>query len=466
MSKGKSPVKQHAKVANPLTEHLLPNMDPSQLAYAMRNEPLRQSGFQLGSGYERKMHIELRDLHYWPTSVHQGLAESIQTMLWHGLNKRNPLSQAEQVRLNILAGDKSADPQVNQNLRCEVSGCVVSGITGVGKSATIRRTLSVLGPQLVAHTRSEAAGWSRLLQVTYLFIDFPAQPSRIGLYATILGELDRVLGTSYLSDLRSQRDLESKAAFVTRMLSLHRVGILVVDENQQSTLDEATWGDVFVNYFIRLMNIGIPVLLSGNPLAFRNLAASAQLARRFARAGWYDLEPAQRADTPWWVSEYVPGAMRFSVLKNVPTAAETGELTFRGCAGIPAFFMEWWAEAQSVALKRRPDDDQLTAEDIAYASHSPKIKPLLKIAEAVISGNRNASYGDIPRSVASLQMSDERPARKGRIGPLHQEEARDSTNAQERMRYRAKVNENSMRKIVDDGTAASLERGSSGDLEI
>lgn len=459
MNKGGPPTKQHANVANPLTEHLVPYLDPAQLAASMRYEPLRQPGFVLGGGFERKIELELRDQHYWPTSAHQELADSIQIMLRHGLDKRNPLNQAERVRINTIAGAGKLDPDSNQSLRCEVSGSVVSGITGVGKSATIKRMLSVMGPQIVMHTRSEVAGWSRLLQVTYLFIDFPAQPTRGGLYAAILGELDRVLGTSYVSELRRQRDLEGKSALVTRLLSMHRVGLLVVDENQQSTLDAATWGDVFVNYFIRLMNIGIPVLLSGNPLAFTNLAASAQLARRFAKAGWYEISPAASADVSWWCSEYVPGAMRFSVLKDVPKVAEVIDATFGGCAGVPAFFMEWWAEAQSRALKRSPNGNRLTVADIVDASKSPRIKPLLKIAQAISSGNFAAYYGDLPRAPSPGRGEPGSGAKRAGLHERSAEYEKEAKKQSKQESRESRLSELSVQRMVEQTSREKLSAG-------
>jgi hypothetical protein len=459
MSQSKHPGEFLATQENPLTEHLPPYMDPAQLAAALRNEPLRQPGFNLASGFERRIELELRDQHYWPTSVLQEVADSIQIMVRHGLNRRNPLNKVEQVRINTLAFDKNVDPESNQSLRCEVSGSVVSGITGVGKSATIRRMLSVMGPQVVVHTRSEVAGWSRLVQVTYLFIDFPAQPTRGGLYAAILGELDRLLGTSYVNELRRQRDLEAKSALVTRLLSIHRVGLLVVDENQQSTLDAATWGDVFVNYFIRLMNIGIPVLLSGNPMAFTNLAASAQLARRFAKAGWYDLGPAQSADVAWWSSEYVPGAMRFSVFKEVPQVDEVCDATFGGCAGVPAFFMEWWVEAQARVLKRNPASNRLTIADIIDASKSPRIKPLLKIAEAISSGNVAAHYGDLPRSPSPERADSGRGGKRAGVNRRSAEYEKEARVQRKLELRRSRASEEIMQQMVEQAVSSKCTPG-------
>jgi len=284
----------------------------------------------------------------------------------------------------------------------------LTAITGLGKSTLVERVLSVLAPQqVIVHSANKDCGWSVLTQVAYLIVNAPSNATMRGLFAAIIGALDTLLSTTYAADLKRQKNLDEAMVFVAKVLSFHRVGLLAIDENQASTLAENVWGDEFVQYFLGLMNLGIPVLLVGNPLAFSELEASAQLLRRFVTHGWHEFKPATKSDdSSWWNRQFLSGATRFSLCEEVPLVDEIRDVTTEIDGGIPGIFLAIWKEGQKIALRRGGKTARLTAKDLKVAASSPNVTKLLDITRAVSTGNVNARFGDLPQQPKAPNQAD------------------------------------------------------------
>lgn len=336
--------------------------------------------------------------HYWPTRQIIDVAESIQTVMRSGLVARNPLSGPEQRRINTLALAGDLTNAGFQSLRTPAGGGIISAMTGMGKSATLSRALAVIAPeQLVVHSKSEACGWSALTQVLYLVIDAPFNGTPGGLLARIAEGMDIVLGTDYSSECRKKRNLDAQLLFVTKLLSSHRVGLLAIDENQQENFDQSIWQKVFVLFFLGLMNLGIPILLLGNPLAFRGLESSSQNVRRLSTMGYHRMTPAMTSAEPWWAKDFVPGMCRFSLCEEIPTIDVIMETTFEAAGGVPGLFGPLWIEAQRISLRRGGDCARLYQDDLRAALESPRVRDLAAIGKQAIGIDLAERFIDIPR---------------------------------------------------------------------
>jgi hypothetical protein len=382
---------------NPLLEAAAPFVTYESLPSALTREPLRGLDWRSVRPEHRTILLKECEQHYWPNRLVLEAADSIQTMLRGGLMMRNPLSVAEQRRMNSLAMADNLPSVPLQSLRVRAGGGIISAITGMGKSTLLERALEVFAPeQVVVHSKSESCGWLSLTQVLYLVIDAPFNGTRGGLLARIVEGLDTLLGTDYCDVLRKFRNQDSSLLFVTRLLSIHRVGLLAIDENQQGNFDQSMWRDSFILFFLGLMNLGIPVLLLGNPLAFVGLESSSQNLRRFATAGHHKLDPAASATDPWWSEDYVPGMYQFLLCDEAPPVVEIVERTFGMSAGVPGLFGPLWIEAQRLGLRRGGERASLTCEDLLAASTTPRVKQLLAIASQVAGGTSLRRFMDIP----------------------------------------------------------------------
>lgn len=388
------------------------------------------------------------------------------------------MSLEEQRRINMLALADSVNRVQLQSLRKRAGGSVLAAITGLGKSTLVERVLSVLAPQqFVVHRERRDCGWSVLTQVTYLIVNAPSNATRRGLFAAIIGALDALLSTDYAADLKRQKNLDEAMVFVAKVLSFHRVGLLAIDENQPNTLAENVWGDEFIQYFLGLMNLGIPVLLMGNPLAFSELDASAQLLRRFVTHGWHVLSPARQGADSWWSNQFLLGATRFTLCEEAPSIDEIQDATSGVDGGIPGTFVAVWKEGQKIALRRAGGAARLTVEDLKAAASSPNVAKLLEIARAVSTGNASSRFDDIPQQPRAPNQGSiggpmaTRPEEAGqalsRISrQVKQQESRKQKKKEQDMAARKNLSEDDLRRGADAHARFAGEQAHQGELDI
>jgi hypothetical protein len=391
---------------NPLLEAMAPFIPFSEWPNMLRSEPLEKYDWRSVPPEWRSPMLTLHQSHYWPNQMVMDIADSIQTMLLGSLMVRNPLSVAEQRRINMLALTQKVQDVPLQSLRVPYGGGIISAITGMGKSALLENVLPVIAPQqFVIHGKSEACGWASLTQVFYLVIDAPTNGTRGGVLARIVAALDALLGTNYFDTYRKQRNLDAMLLYVTKLLSNHRVGMLVIDENQGDNFGESIWFRSFVLFYLGLMNLGIPIFLLGNPLAFTSLEANAQLMRRFSAAGYHQMTPAKSFKEEWWAKYCVPGMCRFSVCEEIPGVEEILEKSFRWSGGVPGLFEALWLEAQRIVLRRGGEKACMSIDDVEMAMRTPRTIGIGAIASAILSGN-DGRFLDIPAS-ADGNLSDQ-----------------------------------------------------------
>ncbi len=394
---------------NPLLEVISPYIPLSELPKALQNEPLKKIPWRSLRPEIREVHLRQIEDHYWPVAPQLEVCADIQMMLRSGLVARNPLSKSEQLRINMLALAPNAEGIRLQSLKKRAGGAIISAITGMGKSTLVEKALSVFAPnQIVVHKQNKNCGWSSLTQVTYLIVDAPPNATRNGLFEAIIGSLDRLIGTDYSSDLKRQKNIDARLVFVAKTLSVHRVGMLAIDENQEETLAENHWGLEFILVFLGLMNLGIPVVLMGNPLAFTDLNKGAQLTRRFTSHGWHELLPAASSMEKWWRNEYVIGEMRFSLCEKTPPADQVIDSCFEFDQGNPGLFSALWMEMNRAALRRRGEKAAMEISDVAIAAKSPRFRKLAEIAKSIGDGNATGSFRDLPSTQLATTLGGEK----------------------------------------------------------
>jgi hypothetical protein len=369
---------------NPLLEGLAPYVQISKLPAALAREPLKEVPWRDLSPEYRIPLLQMQAQHFCPTSHSVDIAAAIQRAIRGGLVQRNPLAPAEQRRINqiaILQAGENASLRSLQPLASPASGGILAAETGFGKTTNVLRALEVAAPdQVIVHGRSEACGWCRLTQLAYLKAELPSNSSRGGLLASITGALDAVLSTDYEGQLRRCKNLDPKIILVLKLLALHRVGLLVLDEAQPGNLDHCEWQSEFVRFFLAMMNLGVPMLLCGHPQAFATICTSAQLVRRFSSIGAFYPERAMDDTATWWSKAFVPGMMRFNVCDQIEDSAAIQQASREAAGGIPGVFAIQWKEAQSIALARGGEKAVLTSKDYLAAQQSPHLQQLTKMA--------------------------------------------------------------------------------------
>ncbi|MBS1770547.1 MAG: TniB family NTP-binding protein [Acidobacteria bacterium] len=464
---------------NPLLEALAPFVPLSGLPAVLKTEPLKKIRWQSLKPEFREVHLGQIENHYWPVAPQLEVCADIQSMLRAGLMARNPLSKAEQLRINMLALAPDAAGLKLQSLRKRAGGAIVSAITGMGKSTQVERALAAFAPQqIIVHRQNKACGWSTLTQVAYLIADAPPNATRYGLFEAIIGALDRLLGTDYASVLRRQKNIDAGLVYVAKTLSIHRVGLLVIDESQEETLTKNHWGLEFILVFLGLMNLGIPVVLMGNPLAFTDLDKGAQLTRRFASHGWHELVPAESPAEKWWRKQFVVGEVRFSLCEDSLSVDEVVDASFEFDQGIPGLFSALWAETIRIALRRGGTTAVMKAADIAAAAKTPRFRKLAEIAKSIKIGNSTGRYRDLPskpptsgadsgqRQTGAPSAQDIVAAVRRLASKLKRQEARQKTKDDKDRHLRMTSAEDDLRRGTDAMSILASLGNEQGEMDI
>ncbi|RYH00445.1 MAG: ATP-binding protein [Alphaproteobacteria bacterium] len=385
--------------ANPFLEALPPPVPFKQIPGRLAHKPLVAVDWQKLDAADREPLLEFSTEHFAATAALLEAVAGVQTLIRRALLMRNPLSRAEHQRMNRV-GLLEEKGQFRRIQQLDGAGLLLTGMTGTGKSALLLRALSMVAPdQVIDWGTSKACEWYSLRQAVYLKVDFASNGSRGGLLKRILETLDETLGTDYLDDHKRTTNIDTLIVTVCKLLSRHRVALLVIDEKQQSTFEDNPWRIEFVLFYLTLMNLGISVALAGNPLAFEHLYVFSQVMRRFSAGGIHHLEPAESVTTPWWARDFVPTAREFNLVEHwdVPID-ERNKLEFDSSGGLPGLYMPYHVEVQREALRRGGASASVTRRDYDQALKSRRFQHIKDIAVSINSPTLGSTgtYLDIP----------------------------------------------------------------------
>lgn len=407
------------EMRNPLLDVFAPFIPLPKMPAQLRREPLLDIPWRTMPPNVREQFLELHTEHFFPTAIATDVATRIHAAILGSMRRRNPLSKREQRRINQLSLLQPGDLRLLPSLANPATAGIIAATTGMGKTSIVERTLQVIAPeQFITHARSEVCGWSKLIQICYLKLDFPSNGSRGGIIDRVLGAFDDLIGTEYERRVR-RRNLEAGLLEVMKQLSNHRVGALVLDDVQPDTFDLSPWYREVVMFLLCLMNLGIPLVLCGQPGAFTQLVHELQTLRRFSSIGLFNLPRAISKDDIWWVNEFIPGMLRFNLCENVRDVAAITDRARGLSAGIPGYFAQLWIEAQRLALREESMTATLTLQHLEEAVRSPAITTLMQSAaniEAAAEKERhdksltNASSGASGASKARYRSPDSTPA--------------------------------------------------------
>ncbi|MDE2402680.1 MAG: TniB family NTP-binding protein [Burkholderiales bacterium] len=386
---------------NPLLEPLPPPIAFTDLPQALARNPFADIQVMAYPLAYRENLIESIDQFFVSTSAILEIAAGLQILIRRALAVRNPLIKTERVRINRLA---VLDDENINGLKLmpamDGAGMLVSGMTATGKSTIIKRMLELIVPdQVIMHGNSTACEWHRVTQCYYLYVDQSSNGTRGGLLKRILEALDAAVGTSHFAEYKRSTNLDSLLVVVCKLLSLHRVAVLIIDENQQSNLADSPWALEFVLFYHSLMNLGISVVLIGNPLAFAHLHMLSQVMRRFAVGGIHELVPALASDR-WWKRDYIAGIRTCSLVEEWQVDdqwRDAFELTHSG--GLTGLHKALFKEIQRSALRRGGERACVIQTDFTAALKSPRFLEVNRVAQAVNVAQSDdlIPYTDIPQ---------------------------------------------------------------------
>jgi hypothetical protein len=273
---------------NPFIEALPPIMSPAQAVDALTVEPGYHESEREMDAYYRFHCIQRLFRYFQPLDTHIDIEQRISRSIRQGYVNRNPV-QAQYVQRLRQCGDavqkRAIEPMDFQGVRSTASGFTVIGMSGVGKTTSMERVLS-LYPQCITHTRYNDQPFY-VKQLTWMKLDCPFDGSVKGLCLNFFGEMDRLLDSDYSKVLLPTKNtVDSMMPKMAQVASTHGLGLLVIDEIQHLSTVKSGGSEKMLNFFVTLVNtIGVPVVLIGTTKAMPILQSEFRQARRGSGQG-------------------------------------------------------------------------------------------------------------------------------------------------------------------------------------
>lgn len=340
---------------NPLIEALPDIFNMHYVAKALTSSPSFNQE-DVNEPVEIRMHLieQIKHGFIQPLPIHLELESKISLMIRSGYKGRNPVSPlyARQFAVGIkeiLEGDYDDDNGNILGNRSTASSFAMIGISGIGKSTAIEKTL-LLYPQVIIHSDYEHNGLSIgfLKQIVWLVIECPFNGSRGTLCKNFFSAVDGILGSNYYEQFVKQRmnesDLIDKMAHIA---TLHCIGVLVFDEIQR--MKKGTEGQQTMNYFVEIHNkLGVPLVFIGTYKAidlFTPLLANAR------RASGMGVTFADRMEKNKEWDHFLNRLWKFQWLKeSIVLSDEINELIYYETQGITDLVVNLFMQAQYLAL--------------------------------------------------------------------------------------------------------------------
>jgi len=286
---------------NPLIEALTPILSKEEVIDELSIYPyFAEKERELDAKY--RLHCVQRLFQYFePLNKHIEIEQRFSRVIRQGYLARNPLAPEYSENLqNGYKAIKLGQYNLNSNnvYRTTASGFTIIGISGIGKTTTVGRILSMY-PQIIVHSKYKEQHLN-LYQISWLKLDCPFDGSIKGLCINFFNTVDRLLGTNYYNKFGSGRNsVDTMMPRMSQIGSLHCIGVLIIDEIQHLSLAKSGGSDKMLNFFVTLVNtIGIPVILIGTTKALPILQGEFRQARRGSGQG--DLVwDRMKNDTSW-----------------------------------------------------------------------------------------------------------------------------------------------------------------------
>lgn len=335
---------------NPLIEALPPALDESGLLEEHFDVPEFSDEQRSWSIPERMQMLAQLSNFMVPMPRHFHLAYSLEAMMRQGYVGRSPRSAASHRIFGKLHDGlqlKSAH-KASLNVTPQISSSLI-GLSGMGKTTTIKRLLSRI-PKVIHHPDLG------IYQIPYLHIETPYNgASVIGLAHSIFRKVDQLLPEAdYMGQYANSRHgAEALMNHAARILHMHCVGLLVVDEIQNLE-NSGKNRQALMTLLVSASNeLGVPILFVGTNKARRLLSMDFRQARRSIGLGasyWDKLKKGTLSEPCEW-EDFLSILWRFQWVRNpIPLTQQLSDLLYDLSQGIVDIAIKLFAASQLRAI--------------------------------------------------------------------------------------------------------------------
>lgn len=336
---------------NPLIEALPPPLDDEGLIeelFAMPNFALEQRDWSVS---ERMQMLAQLSSFMLPLPRHLHLLRSLDALMRQGYVGRVPRSVASHRIFGKLHEQlhQKAGFNINNSLTSQLSSSLI-GLSGMGKTTSVKRLLARI-PEVIHHPDYG------IYQIPYLHIETPYDGGSVkGLAQSIFRKIDKLLPEAgYTEQYGNSPRLgaETLMNHAARILHMHCVGLLVVDEIQNLENSPKNRQSLMSLLVSASNELGVPILFIGTNKARRILSLDFRQARRSIGQGfahWDALRKGTPGNPDEW-DDFISILWRFQWIRNpVQESPFLTDLLYHHSQGIIDIAIKLFAACQVRAM--------------------------------------------------------------------------------------------------------------------
>lgn len=328
-----------AQEGNPFLAAMPKMLAHSAFMAAVRSLPPLPAGLGAMMPEERRQHLPMLSSLFIPMDYTYVLYDQLFRALSSTYSTRTMLEEIQ--RTNALF--RGSPIYATQ----PATGSIL-GVPGVGKSSTIRRSLSLL-PQVIEHEKYQGKPFF-CKQILYLIVECPSDCSVKTLGLNIAVAIDKAIGSSYAKQLTTLRSAAASAiATQVKVLCLtHHVGLILIDEiqNAVATAQKNKQIKPLIKFLVELTNdTCTSAFFVGTPIAEELFSSQEHLKRRTRGMRLLPFKPdgAYRAFLQAiWPYQLTP--------TTAPLSEQLANKLYNHSGGIPAYIIKIFQESQAQAL--------------------------------------------------------------------------------------------------------------------
>ncbi|KAA0889835.1 TniB family NTP-binding protein [Oryzomonas rubra] len=206
----------------------------------------------------------------------------------YGYAKRNPLTPEGQ--------------QWQHGARLPSSIYLLTGLSGMGKSALVKGIMRAIGKQVIKHTEYQGVPYADT-QILYLMQNVPEICTTKGLCQKLVREVDIVLGQELFGrSLARNMTQNDYVGLLQKSVRNFNVGAIIIDEIQNLLHGRGTNRDELLAMIGNFRDeLGVPLILVGTTELFELLQGRMSVARRVSEGGFLELLPPRSHDDVEWL---------------------------------------------------------------------------------------------------------------------------------------------------------------------
>lgn len=403
---------------NPLIEALPPVLTTAQAMQGLAYYPPYDEAQRQAPDHIR-YHLIQNGLRFFaPLDIHLDLERRFSCLLRIGYTERNPLARDfwPAVNARVAALSQYGEHGVSRHTQWPLSaaGFNLVGISGVGKSFSVERVLS-LYPQVIHHSQYDGRAFTHS-QITWVKLDCPFDANTKGVCIEFFRAIDDLLGTNYHPNYSGRRRmLDEMLSEMARVAANHCLGVLVIDEIQRLSQARSGGAARMLNFFVQLVNtIGVPVVLIGTYQALAILSGEFSQMRRGTGQG--DLLWERMAQDEQW-QLFVESLWHFQYTRQPRTLVDDPTLSavlYDESQGITDFAVKIYLFAQERAIE---SGQEVVTEAVLRSAARDKLRLPQPVLAALRRGDQRAlaRYEDVypallhPSSLVGARQPDAPP---------------------------------------------------------